>query len=92
MHCVMYFGSFGLANSLETFLCHACWRATTTSPFKAYRDGPMKLLNLGCCLKLTNVIFEKPVMKKDIPSLAVKPIVCRRFNGFSPIQLWHQSE
>ena len=76
--CLMYFGSFGLANSLETLLYAMHALSERANPplvrLRLIGDGPMKssLESLAVRLKLTNVIFEKPVMKKDIPSLAAE--------------------
>ena len=73
---LMYFGAFGQANSLETLLqaMHELAQRPE-SPHVRLRmigDGPMKskLISMAIDLKLSNVVFEHPVPKEEIPSLA----------------------
>ena len=73
--CLMYFGSFGQANNLETLLMamHVLQRRnTTTLRLRMIGDGPMKasLISLASQLNLSSVVFEDPVSKRDIPLLA----------------------
>jgi glycosyltransferase involved in cell wall biosynthesis len=75
---LMYFGAFGQANSLETLLqaMHAL-AMRSESPRVRLRligDGPMKpmLASMAFELGLSNVVFESPVPKHNIPNLAVE--------------------
>jgi len=71
----MYFGSFGQANNLETLLFaiyNLRRRNTSGLSVRLIGDGPMKasLISLAIHLNLSNVVFEQPVPKKDIPLMA----------------------
>lgn len=76
--CLMYFGSFGQANSLETLLqaMHelAVHAVVPRVRLRLIGDGPMKsmLESITTELALSNVVFENPVAKEKIPSLAAE--------------------
>lgn len=73
---LMYFGAFGQANGLETLLQAMHELAECASAprvrLRLIGDGPMKpaLESLANDLNLSNVVFENPVTKTEIPSLA----------------------
>lgn len=75
---LMYFGAHGQANGLDNIL-HAMKLLQDAPANQQVRlrmigDGPVKraLQNLAGQLNLTNVSFEEPVTKSDIPALAVQ--------------------
>lgn len=75
---LMYFGAFGQANSLQILLqaMHELAQRSDSPRVKLrlIGDGPMKpmLTSMAFELGLSRVIFENPVPKESIPSLAAE--------------------
>lgn len=75
---LMYFGAHGTANGLDNLL--AAMRLVESAPtgprivLRLIGDGPLKpsLMAMAQETGLTNVSFEDPVAKKDIPPLAAQ--------------------
>lgn len=75
---LMYFGAHGQANGLDNIL-HGMKLVSGHVPPETIRlrmigDGPLKLdlIRLSKALGLSNVSFETPVPKRDIPTLAAE--------------------